>query len=197
MTWHFWIRLKQVSFAMLGLAGFAWGAGTAHGQGTVTFANSAGTAVVGWFTGEAVAGGLYKAGLYYALAGTPANPDGTDAYQMTGDAVSIRDGGLFFGGTRSLPGIDPGMEASLQVRAWSATYDTYEEAYAAGRSGYCEGIGVSIVMTFPLGGGALPTPTLTVQGGLESFGIYVCPEPSLWLLGWLVLPTLLVWRRGK
>lgn len=172
-----------------------------YSQGTVTFANSSGTPVLNSLTGAAVPSGVLKVGLYYNIdLGAVPNPDAPDdSFSQVGAAANVVNPGLFIGGTRTITEVTPGTAVLLQVRAWSASFATYEEAYNAGLAGNGSVlVGASRLMNVPLGGGSLPTPTLVAQGGLTSFSVSPVPEPSmiaLSLLGGLGAMVLL--RRRK
>jgi hypothetical protein len=149
-----------------------------YSQGTVTFANSATTPIINTLTGQSATVGLLRVGLYYNvnLTAVP-NPDAPDdSFSQVGAFANGLANGLFIGGTRTITEVLPGTSVLFQVRAWSAAFATYEEAYNAGRAGGNALVGASRLMTIPTGGGSLPTPTLVTQGMLTSFSVSVVPE---------------------
>jgi hypothetical protein len=179
----------------LALAGGGLGESVARSQGTVTFANSAGTAVIDARSAlfQPAAAGQFRVGLYYSanLSDVPELNIPADSFRLLGTAVAVLNGGIFLGGTRAIPGVAAGVPVQFQVRGWTLPYDSYEAAFNGASSGDTTvAVGASKVMQVILGGGANPTPSLGVQGGLMSFAIGV-PEPSAWGVGSLGLLVVL------
>lgn len=164
-----------------------------YSQGTVSFVNNTASAVLNGRTGAAVDANLVVVGLYYntnpnANPGpTPSDPGGVpDSFLLAPSTAgslapnAVRAGGTFLGGTKGIPGVDPGVAASFQVRAWSTGFATYEAAYAAGAAGNLNVlVGVSEVLRFSVGGGSLPAAGLVAQGGFSGLTVNVVPEPSM------------------
>jgi hypothetical protein len=174
-----------------------------YSQGTVTFANSTGSLVVNSLTGQPAVSGVLRVGLYYNvnLTAVP-NPDAPDdSFSQVGafGTVGTVSPGLFISGTRTITEVAPGTHVLFQVRAWSAAFATYEEAYNAGRAGNPSVlVGASRLMDISTGGGTISTPTLVTQGMLTSFSVSVVPEPSMIALSVLGgLGAMVLLRRRK
>lgn len=111
-------------------------------------------------------------------------PFGEDAF---GNGSGIVDGGVV-----TVPGIGPGAEAIVQLRAWRIQDgSTWEAAFAGGLGGWT----VAMPITVTLGGGGLPPAHLS---GLSEFSYpleLIIPEPKT---TWLVLLGLLLcwWVSG-
>jgi len=129
---------------------------------------------------------------------------------VSGGAVKIGPiAGIFSGGTRTIDGLASGTSVRAQVRIWSSAVGTttFTGDYAGYRAATAGQVADAVwgymnvpnVMT--LGGGSLPTPTLTITGGIqtETLGIVpLIPEPSILALGLLGgLGTLVLIRRRK
>lgn len=87
--------------------------------------------------------------------------------------------------------------ATLQVRAWdnaSGLYSTWAAAETAWLAGSIAA-GKSALWDLSAIGGNLNTPPLPV--GMQSFNIYLVPEPSTFLLAGLGAASLLIFRRRK
>lgn len=165
-----------------------------YAQGTVTFGNSSGTAVVDGQTGMNSAANIYVAGLYYSLdLGATVNPDvPTDGLAIVGATTAVRANGVILGGTRTVADASPGQTVLMQVRVWETQYATYADAVAAG--GW---VGASNPLNVSLGGGAIPTASL-VGSGLQGFSTAQVPEPSVIALGILgSIGGLVLIRRRK
>lgn len=186
------MKMKQTIAVLAGLLlavnGFA--------QGRVVFANTSARAVVNSATGSAAAPGVARAGLYWTadLGAVPNVGAATDDFALAvqqvgttqipaGNAVvaiatSAALAGVYLGGTVTITGA-PGAEVWLQVRAWSAQYATYADAFRSGTAL----IGASIPMKVKLAVGTDPNPS--ISGLVNSFTITPVPEPSTVLLGLL------------
>jgi len=84
--------------------------------------------------------------------------------------------------------------ATLQVRAWDNTsglYPTWQAAFDA----KTVAIGSSPLFNLNAIGGDLNTPPLPT--GMQSFNIYLVPEPSTFVLAGLGAASLLIFRRRK
>ncbi len=127
--------------------------------------------------GTMLAGTAYRAQLYGGPVGTPENQ-----LQPTGAAVDFRTGtasgyvNVGLDATRSIPGVTPGNEALVQIRAWTtATGATYEQArgkFAAGSK-----VGRSNVLTITTPPNVLWPPASL--SGLQSFAIKAPTMPTM------------------
>jgi hypothetical protein len=184
-----------------------------YSQGLVSFAND-NNSLVRTQVGAPAPAGLLVVGLYF----NP-NPDAVadptlrtpDGFQLAPANVSGSPGSLapsnvgsplagrFIGGTKYIDGVDFGQRAAFQVRAWSAGFATYEEAYAAGMANTSILVGYSDVLRFATGGGGSnPATSITTQGGLMSFAVMPVPEPSMIALSVLGgLGAMLLIRRRR
>jgi hypothetical protein len=168
-------------------------------QGTVNFANAAAglNAPISNAAGDPCEGTGYWAQLYAVV---------DSSLQAVGDPVNFRTGalaGVFLGGSREIPGVAAGADATVQVRAWSANYSSWDAAWAAfgsdvnaevGWSNMDAGAGNldSATFTVTTGGGTLPAGNLL---NLTSFQLAAVPEPSTIALGLLAGLALLIRRR--
>jgi hypothetical protein len=146
---------------------------TAPGGGLVNFQNSS-TGLV--YNANGVDGVPTGSGFVAALyAGTNSN----SLVAVGGTAVFILPG-RFLGGSRSIPFINPGQSAHLQVRVWnSAVAATYEEAVALGGQH-----GASPVFTLTLGGGLIPPPpTYAMPSFSLNAGTGVAPRRKIQSIG--------------
>jgi len=159
---------------------------TAFGQGQVIFANNAATRITNSVTGNSAAIGT-MVGLYVGATGAAE----TSLTLIT--TTNMFAAGTFAGGTRTLPGWTGTVE--LQVRAWSAGYNSYEEAFQLG-SPATTLAGKSGLMTVTLTTSPTPAPPLT-GNGLNPFLVSPVPEPSSIALGLLGLGAVALFRRRK
>jgi hypothetical protein len=192
-------------------------------QGTVNFATvgsgpngSVNAPATNKATGLRVTGTDYMAQLFY---NDPANsaddaidpriPGGTTplltavgatATFTTGAAEAARGyiTGTTGGGTRTLDGVAGGSQATVQIRAWSASLgQTWDAALNAWRSGAPGVLGGSGVFNIPTGNPPLVAPS-ALTGVNPGFFLNPVPEPSTIALGILGgLGTLLLFRRRK
>lgn len=178
-----------------------------YSQGIVGFNNTSATAVINSLTGAPAAANTLRVGLYYSLDldARPNTDVADDSFTQAGTFTAVLAGGLFLGNTRTIPSpAAPGSPVLLQVRAWSNTFATYEEAFAASVANGTTLVGHSILMGSDpamrviMGGGTIATPSLTIQGGLTSFSVAPVPEPSMIALSVLGgLGAMLLLRRRK
>jgi len=165
----------------------------AFGQGEVVMNNSAATAILDsrYGTNWAVA-----AGNTVALYGATGAGQTASSLSLQPTAVTnLFLPGRFIGGTRVLT--LPTGPATLQVRAWSGAYPTYEAAEIAAMGGTPNVVlGRSGLLTATLTTGATPPPTL-LGSGLTTFGVTPVPEPSSIALGLLGLGAIVLFRRRK
>jgi len=195
---------KLAVIASLGLFAVA-----TYGQGTVSFANGAPTAVSNILTGvRVVAGTTFRVALYYHVeqATAPTSAD-IDAGLSQGRAAIVYStnfntpsAGQFNAGSRTTPAA-PGADAWFQVRAWEAAFGaTYEQAVnAAPQGGRLALAGTSNVIRVTTGGVGSPpsNPGSLVNSGLLGFYIVPVPEPSVLGLGIIGIGALFLLRRRK
>jgi hypothetical protein len=162
LRWALWMNLC-----------FAFG-GICPAQGLVNFANLNAAfgvnAPIYDVDGKTPLGPGFFAQLY-------AGPVGSTSLQAVGSPVQFVKG-YFFGGSVAVPGVAGGEIAVVQVRAWRALDgSTFETANHFGGH-----VGTSAVLTLSaLGSSNVGVPAGLI--GLESFSLYVVPEPPVWLLG--------------
>jgi len=159
---------------------------TAFGQGQVIFANNAATKITNSATANAAVAGTIV-GLYVGATGA------AESSLSLITTTNMFAAGLFAGGTRTLTGWSGTVE--LQVRAWSAGYNSYEEALSLG-SPATAFAGKSGLMTVTLTTSPTPAPPLT-GNGLTPFLVTPVPEPSSIALGLLGLGAVALFRRRK
>jgi len=131
----------------------------------------------------------------YGLTGNGAS-EGSLVLQTTA-MTNLFSPGLFAGGTRSLT--IPAGPATVQVRAWSGAFPSYEAAQAAALGGDPSVVtGRSNPLNITLTLAPTPPPSL-VSAGLNQFGVSpaVVPEPSSIALGLLGLGAVVLFRRRK
>jgi hypothetical protein len=106
--------------------------------------------------------------------------------------------GAFAGVTATLANVAADAAvATMQVRAWdnsSGLYPTWAQAETAWLAGTIAA-GKSLLWDLNAIGGNLNTPPL--PAGMQSFNIYIVPEPSTFLLAGLGAASLLIFRRRK
>jgi hypothetical protein len=165
------------------------GSGSAGAQGIVRFSNAGpqlNAPVTNSVTGQLVNGSDYLVQLYGGAAGAlepvlvPLNAP------ITFLAADLK--GYFDGGLATNTFVLPGSTGTFQVRAWSAGFATYDEAYSAGLVDPNVLVGKSSV--FQNSTGISSGATLT---GLTAFSVAPVPEAST-LACFLVGATVLFWR---
>jgi len=168
----------------------------AFAQGVFTFANSSATAITNQNTGARSPLGEVLVGLYgsttLGLGQTPNDSSLTligNAAPLSGSAGRFNDGQRFFG--------NPGQVVTLQVRAWAASFATWDTAVAAGALR-----GKSLAWEETAGGGiAADAPITGVNTDLGNTprlqAFTVVPEPSSIALGLLGLGAVALIRRRK
>ncbi len=132
--------------------------------GTINFANSSSNRVLDVGGASFVpAGGSLVIGLF----GGPS----ADALQQIGGTAAFILPGRFTGGTRTVPNVQPGQTAFLQVKVWDSVFgQTYDAAVAAGSRH-----GSSPLFQAPLGGGLMPPPLLTAMPAFTLLAPSVVP----------------------
>lgn len=173
-------------------------------QGTVNFANAGAgglnARIFGTDGATPLAGTGYIAQLWAGSSATSMAPITPTATFGTG-----ANAGYFFAGTRTIPTVAAGSPCFFQVRVWAvgggADWATASVTPGALVGGDFASVG-GLRSTTPLG--PYQSPNLTVPPstppnllGLQSFSLYVVPEPTTIALGVLGLAGLLVLRRRK
>jgi hypothetical protein len=151
---------------------------SAQTLGRVTFGNNPATAISN-ANGVAFMG---RVGLY---GSTEVGLADDVSLAPVGSPVNTFSPGLFSGGSRYL-GI-PGDRVTLQVRAWTGDYQSYESAFTAALGGDSTiWLGKSPAWE-QLTSGDTPTQPIVGLGRLTPFVVQPVPEPSAILLGLLGL----------
>jgi hypothetical protein len=169
-------------------------------QGTVNFANAGAgglnARIFGTDGTTALAGTGYIAQLWAGASAGSMNPITPTVTFGTG-----ANAGYFFGGSRTIPTVPAGSPAFFQVRVWEAAAGASWDV-ASVRNG--AQVGGDTVSYHGAALGPYQSPNLTAPPstppnllGLQSFSLYVVPEPSTIALGVLGLAGLLVLRRRK
>jgi hypothetical protein len=181
---------------LLVLASLMLGVLASYGQGTVTFANAAATAITNISGGGP--GPYPRASVTVGLYGSTALGLADDSsLALIGAVGNTFTPGLFSLGSRSIA--NPGDTVTLQVRAWSGAFSTYEAALAAAQGGDTSVlVGKSTKWEQATGGGTNPAQPITGAGRLTPFTVTtVVPEPSSIALGILGLGAIALFRRKK
>jgi hypothetical protein len=165
-------------------------------QGTVNFNNrvlaSGVSAPVYFDDGTTGADSTIIGQLWYDNSGTWTAVGGTIPFRDGAGAGFLNATGLDT--SRTLAGIPAGTAATIQMRAWSATYATYDEAVNGAVGTW---YGASPDLTLNTGGAGSPPGLPADLVGLQGFNLgQVVPEPSVIMLG-LAGAGLLWFRRKK
>lgn len=190
--------MKKALFtlALVALATFA------NAQGTIQFANNAGTRFnvngvrpVNASTGGPAAG-LYTFGVFYGTTADAALNATQTAAPLGGNTAT---GGLITAPSPNafqLPGTDAGQTVFIQFRAWESRFGA---DFAAAKVGGL--YGETPVLPFILGPSAGPGTVVWASTGGSQFTsmnlVPTVPEPSTIALGVLGLGSLLLLRRRK
>ena len=162
-----------------------------HGQqGAVTFANSAGTPLQAAGTNVSATVALYGSTSTNLASDTSLTPIGSTVNTLP--TVP----GVFVGGTRNIG--NPGDLVTLQVRAWTGGFATWDLAFAASLANPT----IYVTRNGPMwqqvvGGGTLPTAPITGAGRFTGATLTNVPEPSSIALGLLGLGAIVLFRRRK
>jgi hypothetical protein len=164
-----------------------------YGQGAVTFANAAATAITNVSAGGP--GPHPRASVTVGLYGSTSLGLADDStLSLIGAVGNTFAPGLFSLGTRNIG--NPGDTVTLQVRAWSGAFATYEAAVLGGDATTL--YGKSTKWEQVVGGGTNPPQPITGAGRLTPFTVTtVIPEPSSIALGLLGLGAIALFRRRK
>jgi hypothetical protein len=165
------------------------GSGSAGAQGLAHFRNSGpglNAPVTNAVTGQLVDGSNFLVQLYGGAAGAlePVLAPLKAPTTFLSDALA----GYFEGGLATNTFVLPGGTGTFQVRAWSAGFASYDEAYSAGLVDPNVLVGKSSV--FQNSTGISSGATLT---GLTGFSVAPVPEAST-LACFVVGATVLFWR---
>jgi len=164
------------------------GSASAGAQGVVRLSNSGpglNSPVTNAVTGELADGSNFLVQLYGGAAGALEPVLVPLAAAITFDAAFP---GYFDGGLATNTFVLPGSSGTFQVRAWSAGFATYDEAYSAGLVDPNVLVGKSSV--FQNSTGVSSGATLD---GLMGFSVAPVPEAST-LACFVVGATVLFWR---
>jgi hypothetical protein len=150
-------------------------------QGAVTFGNGPVGTEIRSFNGQLASARV----ALYASTSTGLGQNEGSLTQLGAVANTIAPG-YFNGGTRNIG--SPGDTVTLQVRAWTGGYATYELAYFAAMVDPNVFCACSQRWEQPVGGGVSPTQPITGAGrfgGIVFDGSAICPvpEPSSVALG--------------
>jgi hypothetical protein len=160
---------------------------TAFGQGQVNFSNRVTgqiDAPVFLVDGTTLvpSGARYQAQIYGGSAGTAES-----ALTAQGASANFLLAGYFIANARQIGGVPGGSAAAVQVRVWDTTTGTsWDNATIRGESNVIDPLTLVAAPGTP--------PNLS---GLQSFSLYVVPEPSTIALGVLGAAALLFARRRK
>jgi hypothetical protein len=157
-------------------------------QGAVTFGNSAASPIRAYGTNVAATVALYGS------TSTGLASDST--LTQIGATANTFTPGLFSGGTRNIGA--PGDTVTLQVRAWTGGFASWDLAQA----GALANPNVYLTVVRPMweqavGGGTLPTAVITGAGRFTGATLEPIPEPSSIALGLLGLGAIVLFRRRK
>lgn len=171
---------------------------TFHQIGNGNTADEVPKGTTDWTGFTAISGAGYR-GVLFSAPGVNAAVDSLKANSMF---VTFRTGtaaGQIPQTTYTLDNVPGGPGgATLRLFVWdntTAKYDTAALAFNAWQQGLIAGGWSGLInITSALGGGLDKPPTVT---GLESFNIYMVPEPSSMALAGLGAAALLIFRRRK
>jgi hypothetical protein len=163
---------------------------SASAQGVVRFANSGAglnAPVTNSVTGSRVDGSGYLVQLYGGAAGALEPVLAPLSHQANFFSGGLA--GYFDGGVATNTFVLPGSSGTFQLRAWSAGFASYEEAYSAGLVDPNVLVGKSSVFQNSTGISS-PGATLT---GLMAFSIAPVPEAST-AIYFAIGASLVFWR---
>jgi hypothetical protein len=166
------------------------GSGSASAQGVVRFSNTGlglNAPVTNAVTGQLADGSDFLVQLYGGAAGA-LEPVLAPLKAPIPFEMSDSLAGLFDGGLATNTFVLPGSTGTFQLRAWSAGFATYDEAYSAGLVDPNVLVGNSSV--FQNSTGTTSGATLT---GLTGFSVAPVPEASTFAC-FVVGATVLFWR---
>lgn len=180
------------------------GINTAGANAYTRFSN---TVTSAWCAGNAFRVGVYWADTAAALTSGGGTLVATGGTNNTGLAILTSGTGAgyvsaaTFGGNRTISE-RAGTAIYVQLRAWSAGYDTYADAIASGLSSVLISINGPIVQTTPTATSSSPVSPIAWAPGTSStlplvVSLVPVPEPSVIALGVLGLAGALFIRRRK
>jgi hypothetical protein len=180
--------LMKTSIFFLGTLAVAARLEVAYGQGQVGFANNPSAPIIDMCTGlpatsSSISG--VTVGLYYStdLSAVPGVPGTVDSFVLAGTCPIVAAGVFNNGGVPlTIPGLSAGWQIVVQIRAWTGPFRSYEEAFNSGDLGIAAGRS-NVTNPLTLTASPSPAPNLVIQGGLQGFVLYDCPEPSVIALG--------------
>ena len=140
---------------------------------------------------DKLTGTAYTAGLFAEKDGAWVLI-GTSAFRTT-----VADAGLLQGVPVLKPdGFKAGSTVNLVLRVWDSKATSWEDVTKDSNAGLARG--ESLKISYGVGGDNNGSPVLQknlLDSGLQSFGLYIVPEPSVVALGALGLGALLLRRR--
>lgn len=186
----------------------------ASGQGTVFFSTRAVGARVTTFGGVALGtnntGGLYYAQLFATGMGQSEStliPVGNPVnFRTGGNSGYVQEAGTPVGAAVNVPvnttvtvTTVSGGAVTLQMRLWSSTYATYDDAFASISGGSPGIFGKSTMFSLTETGNAnAAPPTLPVDLiGLSSFTTPIIPEPTTYAVAGLAAGIMWMLRRRR
>jgi hypothetical protein len=156
----------------------------AFAQGQITFNNRVAGVVDARVTFQDGSGGVGAGFTAQLFGGADANSLTALLPSTTFRTSSAAAQGYVNGVVVDVPGIAPGLKATVQMRVFD---------------GNNVNVGQSAPITITLGGGTLPPANLssdgTLAGGMQPFTVNVVPEPSTIALAALGIGALLLRRR--
>lgn len=123
-----------------------------------------------------LADGSINAGLYYGPSGS------SESGLQLVTSTPLVNGFAAFGSSTTMPGFPSGTTLTLQVRAWSGSYPSYEAAVSSGLATTLAG--KSILLPATLGGTSSPPP---IPNPLEFPGFSIGPVPEPTAFSFVVL----------
>jgi len=168
----------------------------------VYFTNNAALLLPGIQPGAAVSSnhaGLNLTSLRAALYFAPSTVNDVSLFTAAGGGPSTfkvstsTTAGSWFGGTRTLDGIAPGVVANMVILVWDSSL-TSDPLSAAARAGL---YGQSAIFQYSPPTSPTPAPAEFLPNNLSAFTIGIIPEPSTFALAGLGAAALLILRRRK
>jgi len=190
-----------LGLAVIGITASVFAQGTINFSSLVAPGNSRGTnqtlSTGGTGTGLA-SGASFLAQLYVGAAGV-SDPTLLSTNSGAGPAIFNTGGqaGYFAGGPRTLAGVALGATVTVQIRAWSSAFPSWEAAPITERTALSGAFAPNLIQIVT-GGGGTPAGPPAALTGLTPYVIGVTiPEPSSIALGLLGLGAIALFRRRK